>query len=293
MPGSSPSAGLTSRPQAGLLPDAKSMKYSLIATAFLALIIPVRAGDAAPGDQVKAAVQKLADAPNYSWTVTVSSGDKSRFTPGPVEGRTEKGGCTHWKMNFGDRCAEAFTKGDRVAVKTDNGWVKPEDHRPSPPSSEASRPPDGKRHKDDRPRGSKTGFFARQLQSMKTPAALATELTGKITRFTADGGTVTGELSAEAARELLTFGHRRDNSRGGHGPPEPVNPRGSITFSLKDGQIQKLEVRLAATMNFNGSDLTMDRITVFEIKDVGTTRLEIPEQAKPLLEPALPGKKPA
>ncbi len=282
------------------------MKYSLIGTAFLALINLVRAGDAVAGDQVKAAVQKLADSPNYSWTVTVSSGEKSRFTPGPVEGRTEKGGCTQWKMNFGDRCAEAFTKGDRVAVKIGDGWVKPEDHRPAPlpagdarppqpPPGDASLPPharDGQHRKESRPRGSKTGFFARQLQSMKTPGELAADLTGKITRFTAAGTTVTGELSTEAAKELLTFGHRRDNNGDGHGPPKPVNPRGSVTFSLKDGQLQKFELRLAATMNFNGSDLSLDRITVFEIKEVGTTRLEIPEQAKPLLEPALPDKKP-
>src|SRR5204863_155070 len=132
----------------------------------------------------------------------------------------------------------------------------------------SSPPPDSQHRKDDRPRGSKTGFFARQLQSMKTPAELAAELTGKITVFTVAGDTVSGEFSAEVAKDLLTFGHRRDNS--GHGPPEPANTRGSIAFLLKDGQIQKMELRLAATMNFNGSDLALDRITVFEIKDVGT-----------------------
>ena len=295
------------------------MKPFFLSTAFLALTFAVRAGEAAPLDQVKAAVQKLADAPNYSWRITVPSGEKSRFTPGPMDGRTEKGGLTQWKMSFGDRCAEAFTKGDRVAVKTDDGWVMPEEHKAAPsrsPGDTHSPPPspDGERDKGgrdkkehvkderdksehdkgERRRGSKTGFLARRLQSMKEPAAMAADLAGKVASFKASGDEFSGELSADAVKELLAFGHRRD-SRDGHSPPEPANPRGSVTFTLKDGLLQKMELRLAATMNFNGSEVTLDRITQIEIKDVGTTKLDVPAEARKLLEadPALPGKKPA
>lgn len=276
-------------------PASHSMKPFLPIAAILAMTSAVRAGDGAPGDQVKAAVQKLADAPNYSWQVTVPSGEKSRFTPGPVEGMTEKGGLTRWKMSFGDRCAEAFTKGDRVAVKTDEGWAKPEERRPPPPGKgDAPPPPDGERRKGDRPQGSKTGFLAHRLQSMKAPALMAADLAGKVTSFKVAGDEFSGELSAEAVKELLAFGHRRD-SRNGHAPPEPENPRGSVTFSLKDGQLLKMELRLAATMHFNGSEVALDRFTRIEIKDVGTTKLDIPAEAKKLLdaEPAAPDKKPA
>lgn len=275
------------------------MKPVLLSTAILAMTFAVRAGDIAPVDQVKAAVQKLTDAPNYSWRITVPSGEKSRFTPGPVEGQTEKGGLTRWKMSFGDRCAEAFTKGDRVAVKTDDGWVKPEDHKPPPPPPPADAhpsppPPDGGRDKGERRRGSKTGFLARRLQSMKAPAEMAADLAGKVASFQARGDEISGELSAEAVKELLAFGHRQD-SRDGHSPPEAVNPRGSLTFTLKEGQLQKLELRLAATMSFNGSEVTLDRITQIEIMKVGTTKLDVPAEARKLLEaePALPDKKPA
>ena len=190
------------------------------------------AGDATPAEQVKAAALKLAGAPNYSWLATVGAGEKSRFAPGPVEGRLEKGGPTHWTMSFGDRKSEAYVKDGRVAVKSGDTWVSPPEMKEPPasgPAPQAAPPPphredhrakgEHSKDKSDRPKdeGKRTGFFARRLQAMKPPAEFAADLAGKVTTLTASGDTFTGELSPAAARELLTFGHRgkhRDSRSG-------------------------------------------------------------------------------
>lgn len=264
----------------------------LAATAALAA-----AGDDTPAEQVKAAALKLAEAPNYSWLASVGSGEKSRFAPGPVEGRLEKGGCTHWTMSFGDRKSEAYVKDGRIAVKSGDTWVSPlETKEPPPPLPHGAPPPPhrdehrskGEHSKDrnDKPKdeGKRTGFFARRLQAMKPPAEFAADLAGKVNTLTASGDTFTGELSPDAARELLTFGPRGKH-RDSHTPPEPANPRGTVKFTLKDGTLTRLELRLAATMSINNCDVPLDHTTVIEIKDIGTTKLDIPADAKALLAP--------
>ncbi len=283
---------------------------------FTCMTLPAMAGE--PADEVKSAVQKLAAAPNYSWRMTNATGGDSRFTPGPVEGQTEKGGLTRLVMTFGEHSVEAIVKNGQVVVKNDDGWSKPEDRKP-PPGSAPPPPPrdhdvdirkDGSRKEgeprpeadnrkkderkdgdgrrgDTRRRGSKGGFLARRLLTMQAPVDMAADLTGKVSAFKTEGDGIAGDLSTAAVRDLLTFGgHRRD----GGGPPEPANPRGSVKFWVKEGALTKMEVRLSATLSFNGNEVPLDRTTVVEFTKVGATQVEVPAEARKLLEtdPASP-----
>src|SRR5437868_14917032 len=73
-------------------------------------------------DEVKAAAQKLAAAPNYSWHTTVETGPNSRFRPGPTEGKTEKDGYTFLFMVRGDNTIEAALKNNKAAFKREGEW---------------------------------------------------------------------------------------------------------------------------------------------------------------------------
>lgn len=286
-----------------------TFRFSL---AFVCLTVPVIAEETAPAqaEAVKAAVQKLAAAPNYSWRITMSTGGDSRFTPGPLEGRTVKNGCTRWVMTFGEHRIDACVKNGQVAVKTEEGWSKPEDRKPFPSgvaplpshkdgeariSIEARKDGESVR-RDGHRKGSKSGFLARRLQSMKAPAEMAADLAAKVPSLKVDGDGMAGNLTTEAALELLTFGnHRRE---GGGGPPQPANPRGSVKFWLKDGFLHKLEIHLAASLSLNGSDVPIDSTTVVEINNVGTTSVDVPAEARKLLDaespvPAAPAPSPA
>lgn len=277
-----------------------TLRFSL---AFVCLTAPVVAEETAPAqaEAVKAAVQKLAAAPNYSWRITMSTGGDSRFTPGPLEGRTVKNGCTCWVMTFGEHRIDAYVKSGQVAVKTEEGWSKPEVRKPSPsgvtpiPSHRdgeartdaGARSKDGEAsRRDGHRKGSKSGFLARRLQSMKAPAEMAADLAAKVSSLKMDGDGIAGNLTTEAALELLTFGnHRRE---GGGGPPLPANPRGNVKYWLKDGVLQKMEIHLAATLSLNGSDVPIDSTTVVEINNVGTTSVEVPAEALKLLDAESP-----
>ena len=52
-----------------------------------------------------------------------------------------------------------------------------------------------------------------------------------------------------------------------------------MKFWLKDGALSKYEFKLKGTVDFNGTDVDVDRTTTVEIKDVGTTKISVPEAA--------------
>src|SRR5580700_1629282 len=76
-----------------------------------------------PKDDVTAAAKAVSGADSYSWHTTTDMGANSQYTPGPVDGKTEKDGYTMITMSFGDNPTEIVVKGTNSAVKTpDNGW---------------------------------------------------------------------------------------------------------------------------------------------------------------------------
>jgi hypothetical protein len=76
---------------------------------------------------------------------------------------------------------------------------------------------------------------------------------------------------------MLTMGRP---GGGGGNAPEPKDPKGSVKIWLKDGVLAKYEYKVQATMSFQGNDMDIDRTTTVEIKDVGSAKVEVPEEAK-------------
>jgi hypothetical protein len=86
-------------------------------------------------------------------------------------------------------------------------------------------------------------------------------------------------LTEAGAKTLLTFRPRN----GGEGPTV-TNATGSVKFWLKDGALAKYEFKVKGTVSFNGNDFENDRTTTVEIKDVGSTKIEVPDEAKKKLD---------
>ena len=217
--------------------------------------------ESSPRDAVTGAAAKLAHQSNYSWKTTTEFGN---FT-GTAEGKSQKDGLVELTMRFGENTTEAFLKDGKGAVKTgDQGWQSLAEL-----ANGAGREP-GPRQ-----------FLLRRLQNFKAPAAEAADLAGKTKEFKRDGETYASELTEAGAKELLAFGGRR-----GANAPEPKNAKGSVKFWVKDGLLAKYELKLQGTINFNGEDRDLDRTTTVEIKDVGTTKVDVPEPAKKKLSGA-------
>jgi hypothetical protein len=159
----------------------------------------------------------------------------------------------------------AVLQGTNGVASTDEGWKTAEELR-----SAAGGGGGG---------GNRGGMRAAALLRNPLPAASLTKLVEKSKDLKAgEAGVIAGELSDEGAKEFALMG--RGGRPGGQTPPEPKNAKGSVQFWLKEGQVQKIRLKVSATMTVNGEDRDMVRTTTWEIRDVGTTTVEVPAEAK-------------
>lgn len=220
---------------------------------------------AAPKDDVTAAAKALGDAANYTWQTTMDFGPNSQFQPGPTDGKTEKDGYTDVKSSFGDNTSEFVRKGTNAAVKTDDGWKA---------AAELLQGGGGGGGFDP------STFAARQAQNFQSPAAQAAELAGFAGELKVDGDKITGDLTEAGAKSLLTF---RGGRRGGGGNG-PSNAKGTVTFWVADGKLTKFQSHVTGTVNFGGEDRDTDRTTTTTISNVGSTKVDVSDDAKKKLE---------
>lgn len=218
------------------------------------LAISLRAADSSPKDDITGAAKKLGETPNYSWRTTVVVPEDSRFHPGPTEGKTEKDGFTSLSMSFGDNETKAVLKDGKAAVSNpDGGWQS---------LSEL-----------DSAQGPARGL-GRMLRGFETPAVQAARIASSVKDLKKDGDLYSGDLTEEGAKAMLAF--RRRNG----GEASISNAKGSAKFWLKDGALTKYEFKVKGTVSFNGNDIDTDRTTTVVIKEVGATKVEVPEEAK-------------
>jgi hypothetical protein len=235
------------------------MKTSLLfASATIGLALSLNAADSppttGPKDDILAAAKKLAATDNYSWKTTITVPEDAPFHPGPQDGKTEKEGVTFLSMSFGDNTTQAVLKGDKgAATSPDGGWQSLKE------LEEGEGPGQ---------------FLAMMLRNYKAPAAQATQLAGFAKELKKDGDVYSSDLTEAGAKTLLTF-----RPRNGDGPTV-TDPKGSVKFWIRDGTITKYEFKVKGTVNFNGQDFPNDRTHLVEIKDVGTTKITVPEDAK-------------
>jgi len=237
------------------------MKTKILFSLSGLLAASLLAADSTPTDDLANAAKKLAQ-DSYSWKASTEFGNFNSTT----EGKLDKEGLTKLSMSFGDNTTDAFLKAGKGVVKSpDNDWQTLTEM-----AGNADQQGPGR-------------FLVRRLQTFKAPAAEFTDLLAKTKELKKDGDVYSSDLTEAGAKELLAMGGRR-----GGNAPEPKNAKGSVKAWTKDGVLAKYELKLSGSINFNGEDRDVDRTTTVEIKDVGTTKVEIPEAAKKKLTPATP-----
>ncbi len=229
------------------------MKKQILCLALATASLSLLAADAK--EEVTAAAKKLGDAANYTWKTSVVVPESAQFKPGPTDGKTEKGGFMCVKTTMRDNTMEIVKKGDKAAFTNQDGdWQSLADAE------------------GDQGRGR---FVANMVRGLKAPADQAVEIAAGVKELKKDGDAIGGDLTEDAAKTLMRF------RRGGGGDgPAISNAKGSAKFWIKDGVLVKYEFKVTGKMDFNGNEIDMDRTTTVEIKDVGTTKVEVPEGAK-------------
>lgn len=231
----------------------KFMKRNLCLVVLVWAATSVLGAESSPKDAITDAAKKLGD-DSYSWKAVMEMGNFN----GTTEGKTDKEGLVGLSMTFGDNTTEAFLKSGKGAVKTQDGdWQSFSELEADSNSGQGPR-----------------RFLLRRLQAFKTPSADVIDLAGKTKELKKDGDVYSADLTDEGAKQLLSFGRRGGNAA------EPKNAKGSVKIWIKDGALSKYVVNVQGTVNFNGEDRDIDRTTTTEIKNVGSTKLEVPEAAK-------------
>jgi hypothetical protein len=207
-------------------------------------------------DKVASAAKQLADKSNYSWTTSMKEADGSPGRLGTIEGKAEKGGLTGLSFSVGDVPVTVFMKGDKGAAQALEGWQTFDEIAQTSGTAAA---------------------VVRFLRSYKAPVAESSKLLGDVQELKETGGAFTGDLKEEAVKEMLLFGTRR---REGQEPPKTTDAKGSVKFWIKDGLLSKIEINVQGKVTAGERHAEINRTTTVEIKDVGTTKMDLPAEAK-------------
>jgi hypothetical protein len=229
------------------------MKEKILFGAIALLAGSLLAADSTPQDAVKDAAKKLGEKDNYSWTTTIDLG--SDMT-GTIEGKAEKGGATFLALSAVGQGMDAVFKGGKGVLKLEDGWQL---------ISEVATNSD---------QGGAPRIVARVLQAFRAPPEEAAELAVKPKELKLADGVYSGDLSADAIKETLKFGKQAMGKS-----LDISGAKGSVKFWLKDGSLTKYEYSVQGTVTFNGNDRDVDLKNTVVIKDVGTTKLTVPEEA--------------
>lgn len=229
------------------------MKTFIVLTAALGSAFSLLAADSTA---VTDAAAKLAATDSYSWSMSSEGGRGG----GSSHGKIEKDGYTDVTFTMRDNSMEGIVKNGKGAIKTEDGWQSLDD---------AS--------KDDGNGGgfNPTRFMAMRLQNFKAPAAEAAEIAAKTKGLSQSEDVYSGDLTEDGAKSLLVPWRRP----GGEGPTVS-DAKGSVKFWVKNGMLTKYQYKISGTVTFNGNDRDIKRTTTVEIKDVGTTKVTIPDEAR-------------
>lgn len=233
---------------------------SRVLFAALALTLSTPAFAVEPKDELLAAVSKLAESPNYSWSTKVEGG----YFGGVGEGKTEKDGATRIAVNLGDDTYDVIVRGGKAAAKGIGGWAS---------AAELARDAE-----EEGMNFSTERFLVATIANFKTPAAQAKELCEGLQSVRKSEGAFSADVSPDVITRLLSLLRRR--SIGDNPKVEVKDQVGSLKCWVRDGLLAKMELHLQGTVTFNNNERKIDRTATTEIKNVGQTKVEVPEDAK-------------
>ena len=200
-------------------------------------------------EDVVNAAKKLSDT-SYSWKSTTEGG-----FGGTQEGKAQKDGLTWVSLAIRDNTVEIVKQGEKGAVKTQDGWQS---------IAEASEAEGAGR------------FLGTMAQNFRTPAAQAQDMAEKMKEIKKSDEAYEATLTEEQAKTLMTFRRRGGDNQG----PQISGAKGTAKFWVKDGALSKLQYHVEGKRTINNEEQDVNRTTTIEFKDVGSTKVEVPAEAK-------------
>jgi len=292
------------------------LRRSPAVTGVVVLFLVAVRGPAAPTDAAIVAAMKLPDQSNYSWSCSISSESSGAISI--ILGETEMGGYTTitdsnptplllrrlGPSNGGT--ATAVFKGDNdCVIQTASGWKTPAE---LPKASSASQSGGGSGRRGGGGRRSGGGGFggagdmgggtgfpgggSRRGPSgpydldfaIRHPAEEIEIIIGGNTEITGDNVKCSGKLTESAAMQFMaSFGQPVAN---------PVHASGTFTIWMHDGMPSRYIVNLdgTATIGSDTKELPVHWTLTTDLKEIGTTTVYVPPEAKTRLDAVLAAK---
>lgn len=202
--------------------------------------------------EVAAGVKNLGSQSGYAWTYTpkTQGSESAKRQQSALDGKTERDGYTLIHGEIGDVSVDIGLKGDKMVVNYSGDWLSAAE------IGENNR-------------------TVQRLRTLKRPTDEADLLLAKTTSIKKDtDGAYVGELDANWAKEMFALLGRR--------AAEAPTATGSVKFWLKAGQLAKYEfiIRGKITTGTSKEETEVSRTTTVEIKDVGITKVSLPDEAK-------------
>jgi hypothetical protein len=214
---------------------------------------------------------------NHSWT-EASSDSTSTGGPTSIEGKTDGNGLTTIAVITTNRTIEGYLHGNNAYVTShQRNW------RSDPRMNKGESP---------------GAFMTRMIRGITPPAQELAILLNSGEKVERDGDVISGDIPEGLARKLLEAGTKRTELKqseskdpqskpqeakqpvGAEGQAPVVAAAGNMTLWTKDGLVTKYEVRLRGKVQVDGKETEVVRTRTVEIKDVGTTKIVLPEAAR-------------
>ena len=198
-----------------------------------------------PIDVVSDAAKKLTDTANYTWRANTY--DAANSLTVVQDGQTQKDGDTLIKLNAGGSYVQVALRGNASVLNVGDGWKTADET-------------------DQRQ-------ALRFMSAVTSPALIASQIVSGLDDLKADGNMFTAQLSGREVNSLMRplYSLNAIRSQGGNDP----GAKATIKFWVADGMLTKYQVHITGSAN-NSVDLN---VTV-DFREIGTTTVSIPEQAK-------------
>ena len=276
---------------------------------FLPLAFTVARGG--PTDAAIVAAMKLTDAPNYTWQTSVDDDARSYDIAGQTN-LADKGDFSLVDMpmvaavrqraargsaNSDNQMTSIYSGDERHVIQTPDGWKKPDELSQGARAGSANQPGvggfGGKRGR--RGAGGGGGFpggggnnngrgpvppYSNLQSSLSRPHEEIGIIVAGYTDIKAEGDIVSGTLSETSAKLLLVHAGQTEVT--------PLRANGTFRLWITDGVLVKYELRLEGRLAVNARgerrEVDVHQTSTTQLRDVGKTKFEVPEEARKKLE---------
>ncbi len=265
---------------------------------------------ASPADLAIVAAMKLSDATNYSWLTSVDDDARSYTIDGQTDRATDYSLVTMpvvaslrrragtGTSHSGNLSAVVFKGDEKLVVQVDTAWKTPDELEtlaknrassdygttfPSIGSWGTSRGGGRRARGGSFPATDSEGDDGRPMlpysnlqKTLSRPHEEIAIIVATATDLKLEGDILSGTLSETAAKLLLVHAGQKEIT--------PLKAGGTFRFWVRAGVLDKYEVKLEGTLAIqtrgDRHEVEVHQTALTEIKNVGTTKFEVPEDAK-------------